>query len=175
MQQLRIVFLVVVLSSCSPGEKQERPSAFDRFEKDNRTQPLADSQIPSAHSDIRSSDQPFGTIFLQKCGNNRVTCVVDGDTLWLNGVKIRVADIDTPEISQPKCEEERALGNAATERLISLLNKGPFDLKTIDNRDEDRYGRKLRVLTRNGRSIGEQLVAEGLARTWTGKREPWCI
>ena len=24
-------------------------------------------------------------------------CVVDGDTIWLNGQKIRIADIDTPE------------------------------------------------------------------------------
>ncbi len=31
----------------------------------------------------------------------RRTCVVDGDTIWLEGVKIRIADIDTPEISQP--------------------------------------------------------------------------
>ncbi len=25
------------------------------------------------------------------------TCVVDGDTLWLHGVKYRLADFDTPE------------------------------------------------------------------------------
>jgi len=32
----------------------------------------------------------------RKCTNRaRVNCVVDGDTLWLRGEKIRVADIDT--------------------------------------------------------------------------------
>jgi endonuclease YncB( thermonuclease family) len=31
------------------------------------------------------------------CGLIRHTCVIDGDTIWLEGVKIRVADIDTPE------------------------------------------------------------------------------
>ena len=36
------------------------------------------------------------------------------------------------------------------------------------------YGRSLRVLTRNGQSIGDMLVAEGLGPTWTGRREPWC-
>ncbi|HEV7435057.1 MAG TPA: hypothetical protein VGO22_09340, partial [Pseudorhizobium sp.] len=32
---------------------------------------------------------------------SRWNCVVDGDTFWLQGVKIRIADIDTPELSPP--------------------------------------------------------------------------
>jgi len=108
------------------------------------------------------------------CGRVRRTCVVDGDTFWLDGTKIRIADIDTPEIGQPRCDYEYELGMRATRRLVDLLNAGPFELRTIGNRDEDQYGRKLRVVTRNGRSLGDQLVSEGLARTWTGRREPWC-
>ena len=108
------------------------------------------------------------------CGVVRRTCVVDGDTIWLEGVKIRIADIDTPEISQPKCDSEYQLGIKARDRLVVLLNQGEFSAVPIGNRDEDQYGRKLRVLMRDGRSIGDQLVAEGLARTWSGRREPWC-
>ena len=108
------------------------------------------------------------------CGMVRKTCVVDGDTFWLDGVKIRIADIDTPEISEPKCDSEYDLGMKATYRLRDLLNEGPFELSSIGNRDEDKYGRKLRIVVRNGRSVGDQLVGEGLARTWTGRREPWC-
>lgn len=116
-------------------------------------------------------DQPI----LALCGSaSRRNCVVDGDTIWLNGDKIRVADIDTPEVSEPGCEAERQLGMKATYRLQKLLNKGPFSVSPIGARDEDQYGRKLRVLNRNGQSIGDMLVVEGLARTWTGKREPWC-
>jgi micrococcal nuclease len=37
------------------------------------------------------------------CGNGkRVTCVVDGDTFWWQGEKIRIKDLDAPEISEPK-------------------------------------------------------------------------
>ena len=36
-----------------------------------------------------------------------INCVVDGDTIWLSGVKIRMADYDTPEIGEPKCAAER--------------------------------------------------------------------
>lgn len=102
------------------------------------------------------------------------TCVVDGDTFWLEGEKIRIADIDTPEIGQPKCDAEYQLGIKATYRLRDLLNEGPFELRSIGGRDQDQYGRKLRIVMRNGRSLGDQLVSEGLARTWAGRREPWC-
>ena len=104
----------------------------------------------------------------------RDKCVVDGDTFWLGGEKIRIADIDTPEVSEPRCPAEKARGDRATLRLLALLDAGPFELHQVGTRDRDRYGRLLRVVTRGGRSLGDQLVAEGLARTWTGRREPWC-
>lgn len=85
-----------------------------------------------------------------------------------------MADIDTPEISQPKCDAELELGMRATHRMRELLDAGPFELKSIPGRDKDRYDRLLRVVVRNGKSLGDQLVSEGLARTWTGRREPWC-
>nr|WP_245305721.1 thermonuclease family protein [Rhizobium leguminosarum] len=87
---------------------------------------------------------------------------------------MRVADIDAPEISTPKCASELTLGNKATDRLIELVNEGPFQPQAWPGRDTDRYGRKLRVLVRDGRSLGDRLVEEGLARTWSGRREPWC-
>lgn len=98
--------------------------------------------------------------------------VIDGDTFRYNGETIRIADIDTPEV-RGRCPYETELAARATQRMRSLLLEGPFELERI-SRDEDRYGRKLRVVTRDGRSLGDQLVAEGLARTWSGRREPWC-
>jgi endonuclease YncB( thermonuclease family) len=101
-------------------------------------------------------------------------CVIDGDTIRLGGVKIRLEDIDAPEVFSPKCASELARGNRATERLLALLNQGPFELVRTGRRDRDRYGRKLRTLERSGRSLGAVLVAEGLARPWDGARHPWC-
>ncbi len=100
-------------------------------------------------------------------------CVVDGDTFYTEGVKVRIADIDTPETHPPRCADEARLGEAATTRLRALLGDGPFTLATID-RDEDRYGRKLRVVMRGGASLGDTLVAEGLARPYGGGRRSWC-
>jgi len=109
------------------------------------------------------------------CGSApRQTCVVDGDTFWLNGEKIRIADINTPETGQAACPAERARGEAAKRRLAALLNAGPFALE-VRGRAQDRYGRALRVVMRGGRSLGGQLVAEGLAEPWRGKRSDWCM
>ena len=108
------------------------------------------------------------------CHNNGGTnCVVDGDTIWYRGTKIRITGIDTPETHQPKCAAEAKLGAAATRRMLQLVNAGPFTLQSI-NHDEDRYGRKLRILTRGGKSLGDILVEEGLARYYKGGRRSWC-
>lgn len=100
-------------------------------------------------------------------------CVVDGDTIWLQGEKIRIADIDAPETHEPRCQAEQALGDRATRRLQQLLESGTITLATID-RDEDRYGRKLRLVLVDGESVGDTLVNEGLARWYAGGRRPWC-
>ena len=104
----------------------------------------------------------------------RTTCVVDGDTFWLNGEKVRIADINAPETHSAGCAAEQALGDRAAQRLAALLNAGPFTLD-IAGRATDRYGRALRVVRRSGRSLGAQLVSEGLAEPWRGRRSDWCV
>jgi endonuclease YncB( thermonuclease family) len=115
------------------------------------------------------------TISFGMCGgggwNN---CVADGDTFYLNGQPVRIADIDAPETHPSRCAYEADLGARATSRLYDLLNAGPFEMKSLLTRDVDKYGRKLRIITRDGQSLGDTLVSEGLARQWTGHRRPWC-
>jgi endonuclease YncB( thermonuclease family) len=100
-------------------------------------------------------------------------CVMDGDTFYLGADAIRIADIDAPETHPARCTREAELGTRATHRLRELLNAQPFDVKSYE-RNTDKYGRKLRIIARDGESIGGMLVTEGLARPWTGKRSPWC-
>jgi Staphylococcal nuclease homologue len=101
-------------------------------------------------------------------------CVIDGDTVRYDGLTIRLEDIDAPETRSPRCPAEAALGRQATERLLELINAGPFQMIRAGDRDEDVYGRKLRVIEREGRSVGDVLIAEGLARRWDGARRSWC-
>lgn len=141
-----------------------------------RSEPVAQAHVPRAAivTPNRASFGPSAPQQFQICVSLRDNCVVDGDTLWLAGAKIRVADIDAPEVTSPQCDYEKQLGEKATFRLLELLNEGPFEVKTLADRDTDKYGRALRVLMRGDQSLGQQLVDEGLARSWTGRREPWC-
>lgn len=108
-------------------------------------------------------------------GPRRHTCVVDGDTIWYRGAKIRIADIDAPEVTRPRCRREAALGSKATQRLQSLLNAAPFRFEPApDGRQQDRFGRELKVIKRSNTSIGALMVREGLAKRWVGQRRSWC-
>lgn len=114
------------------------------------------------------------TSTFSKCTLGSRTCVVDGDTIKLGGETIRMLDIDAPETRQAKCASELERGNRATRRLAEILNSGTVTVVKRGSRDVDQYGRSLRVVMVNGRSAGDTLVAEGLARKWSGQRRPWC-
>lgn len=96
-------------------------------------------------------------------------CVHDGDTVWWNGEKIRLADIDAPEL-RARCPAESALAIAARDRLVQLLNAGPV---TIVTKGRDRYRRTLALMELPDGDIGERLIGEGLASRWPQRRD-WC-
>lgn len=129
-------------------------------------QPTANGLAPSVASISEGFDLCNGPI--------RVSCVVDGDTIWYRGVNIRLLDIDAPEIHDYKCASELALGQRAKVRLWELMNAGPFEVVADGDRDQDVYGRKLRHINRNGQSLGDILIEEGLAAAWEGQHHAWC-
>lgn len=107
------------------------------------------------------------------CGRNRHTCVVDGDTIWLNGQNLRLQSFDTPEPYNDICggAAEVALAGQASARLLQLLNSSTF---TVETAGEDRYGRTLATIRINGVDVGDILIAERLARRWPDGDEWWC-
>lgn len=122
---------------------------------------------------------PASATSLEMCGNRPntadKTCVVDGDTLWLNGENIRLKDFDTPEPQTQICggAAEVALAHRASARLLDLLNGNEW---TIDRFGYDNTSsrRTLATIRINGRDVGDILIAEGLARRWPNGREFWC-
>lgn len=116
---------------------------------------------------------------LEMCGNRpntaEKTCVVDGDTLWLNGENIRLKDFDTPEPQTQICggAAEVALAHQASARLLDLLNGNIWTIERFGY-DSTRSRRTLATIRINGRDVGDILIAEGLARRWPDGREFWC-
>jgi endonuclease YncB( thermonuclease family) len=105
-------------------------------------------------------------------GPVRITCVVDGDTFWLRGEKIRIANIDTPELGSAGCDAERSLAIQARNRLAQLLGAGSIQ---IIRDGTDRYGRTLAVVAVADQDVGAVLVSEQLAAIWQGRKHEWCF
>jgi micrococcal nuclease len=109
------------------------------------------------------------------CGPGRGSaCIIDGDTFKLGDRKIRITGIDAPELHEPRCPAEGALGQRAADRLLVLLNQGPFDMVAHRLQRQDRHGRDLMVIRRGDQSIGGQLIDEGLAHRYIGSKRGWC-
>lgn len=98
----------------------------------------------------------------------RETCVHDGDTVWIAREKIRLLDIDAPELdAQDELERHRAI--LARDRLVDLLDGAVL---TIERDGQDCFGRTLaRIETAQG-DVGEQLIEDDLARRYDGPRHP---
>jgi len=118
--------------------------------------------------------EPIEGHFITCAGSTRTNCVVDGDTFWYRAVKYRISDINTPEIGRPACDRERQLGLEAQVALLDTLNGGGLIMERRERRDIDQYGRKLRVVLQDGRSVGDNLIARGLAHRWEGHKLDWC-
>lgn len=124
-----------------------------------------DNVVPVENLKICGAHQP---------NTNDKTCVVDGDTLWLNGVNIRLKDFDTPESRTNICGSftEIDLAHAATDRLQELLNTNSW---TIEVFNMDRSGkRRLATIKIAGEDVGDILIRERLARRWPDGDEFWC-
>lgn len=112
--------------------------------------------------------------FIPCAGGPAPACVIDGDTFRLGDRTIRITGIDAPEIARPLCPAEAELGRRSADRLLQLLNQAPFDMVAHRLQTQDRHGRYLMVLRRNGGSIGRQLIDEDLAHRYTGFKISWC-
>ncbi len=102
----------------------------------------------------------------------RRTCLIDGDTGRDNGRKWRLVSIDTPELAEPACENERAVAIAARDRLRTLLADG-YRIRASGRADP--HGRDLvDIELADGRDAGRVLLDEGLAQKWPNRRNVWC-
>ncbi|HJR85478.1 MAG TPA: thermonuclease family protein [Nitrososphaeraceae archaeon] len=87
-----------------------------------------------------------------------VTKVVDGDTLDINGIRIRLALVDTPEINQPGYNQAKEFVES-----LCLGKKGELDVDSGQRRG-DRHGREIGVVYCDGVNMNEKLMSNKLAK-----------
>ena len=100
--------------------------------------------------------------------------MASGDSFWFRQGRLVLADVVAPATENAKCQQEREKGFAAKVRLRDLLNAGRFELSELKGQNVSATSPTMRVVTRDGRSLGAMLVAEGLAQPRFGKRQSWC-
>lgn len=89
--------------------------------------------------------------------------IIDGDTIDVltaegSVERVRYIGIDTPEIGEPGYEQAKRANAALLTNLLYLVK---------DVSDRDHYGRLLRYVVSNGKSLSHELVAQGWARLMT--------
>ena len=88
--------------------------------------------------------------------------VVDGDTIHLNGEKIRFTGIDTPELKQTCIKEGFIDPCGVTAKEILIVKIGDNKVECISE-GKDQYKRTLAECFVNGESLSSHLVRSGYA------------
>ena len=88
--------------------------------------------------------------------------VIDGDTIHLDGEKIRFTGIDTPELKQT-CIKEGVKDPCGVTAKMILIKKIGNNLITCNRQGKDQYKRTLAECFVNGKSLSSFLVREGYA------------
>ena len=111
--------------------------------------------------------------------------VSDGDTIVIAApflpaplkpqLAVRIFGVDTPEKGfRAKCESENQRGLAATEFTKKLV--GASQKRQVILYDWDKFGgRVLGDMILDGKSLRQQLIANGFAREYFGEaKQSWC-
>jgi endonuclease YncB( thermonuclease family) len=88
--------------------------------------------------------------------------IIDGDTLKINGIKIRLAGVDAPEISQ-KCKIRGHIENCGEIVKLRLVQATSNEDITCYGHGKDYFGRVLAECYVNDININKWLLREGLA------------
>ena len=117
---------------------------------------------------------------------------LDGDTFDLMAkeygrswtvlkVRIRVKNINAPEVRSPKCAAEKQRAVMATDFVVRTLTAPGAVIEITDKDEFDKDGRYLARVLVNGKDLGEMMMAHNppLAREWTDEYEGqqktfWC-
>ena len=88
--------------------------------------------------------------------------IVDGDTIYLDGEKIRFTGIDTPELKQTCSKDgvKTSCGEIAKQILIKKIGNNSIE---CIREGKDRYKRTLAECFVNNKSISSYLVRSGYA------------
>lgn len=109
---------------------------------------------------------------------SQVTSIYDGDTIicTIKGwpaiigerVSVRIKDIDTPELDD---ERQDIKERARLAKVFTVTKVRAAKVIELRNMQRDKYFRILADVYLDGKSLGEMLIAEGLAKEYDGGKK----
>lgn len=97
-------------------------------------------------------EQPYNNEY-----SGTVTEIIDGDTIEIDGQRIRLALVDTPERGEAGFDEATFFTTA----LCPIGSAAQVDID--DGQQTDKYGRIVAVVYCDGRNLNAELYENGLA------------
>jgi endonuclease YncB( thermonuclease family) len=89
--------------------------------------------------------------------------VIDGDTLEIRGMRVRLVGIDAPESDQTCLDAAEQSWRCGQRAALALADRIGAATVTCEGDERDRYERLLAVCQARGEDLGAWLVSEGLA------------
>jgi len=165
-----VIFGIVSLTAFAAGMAYTNPGMFPSRAEAEEPTPSAGRGYTNSGSLPQGAQSPGGVV-AASTGCTWLS-VHDGDTIRCGRERVRLADIDAPELpDSPKCKDGRRsyawcdfdAGYRSRDALKSFLSSGTIE---VDRQGEDKYGRTLAIVRINGQSAGDYLVSLRLAKPW---------
>jgi len=97
-------------------------------------------------------------------------CVLDGNTIYIQGQKIEIAGVVAPKIQGAQCDDERSRGIDSAVRLADLLNSGKVTVGASVREPDGQLRTRVEV---GGNDVATAMINAGMARAY-GNTDGWC-
>lgn len=141
----------------NPENSNKDKIVIHNDKEDNKDKGQKEAQFKSAVPSPKEYETQQEDIELEGI----VNYIVDGDTLDINDIRIRLSLVDTPERGQEGFKQAKEFV-----KKLCLNKKGQVDIDDGQRRG-DRYGRDIGVVFCDGVNINKALVDNNLARIYT--------
>lgn len=141
----------------TPENSNKNKIVIHNDKEDNKDNEQKEAQFKSAVPSPKEYETQQEDIELEGI----VNYIVDGDTLDINDIRIRLSLVDTPERGQEGFKQAKEFV-----QKLCLNKKGQVDIDDGQRRG-DRYGRDIGVVFCDGVNINKALMDNNLARIYT--------
>lgn len=148
-----IIVIVGIGASLTNSDNYQEQKAIQQSEKiEQQNQVMKESS--NSYNNIPTSNYNSDNA---KYFSGKVTGIIDGDTILVDGQSVRFALASTPELNQP-------MGQAAKKYIQEICPMGSTVTVDEDNgQTQGSYGRIVALVTCNGVNLNQAIIEKGFA------------